>query len=98
MQAEMLGQQRVKADVERIEVGSVAAKRGVFALREVGAEIGKRFVIEAARGLSRDLAFERAPHKQKFAHVLDRDPRNKRSVLRFDAHEVLKGKPADRRG
>ena len=41
--------------------------------------------VEPARGLGRDLAFQRAANEQPLAHVLRRNARDERAVLRLDA-------------
>src|SRR6185437_10393916 len=75
-EAEMLGEQRMKADVEDVEARPVALARGLLGFREIGGEVGARRLVEPIGRFGGDLAFERPAHEKMLAHVAGRDRRN----------------------
>jgi hypothetical protein len=86
------GQQTVEVHIQCVESGDVASIDGRLLVAQISLQFLDAFARHALGRLRRDLRFQRPPHQQAFAHVVDRDLGDERAVLRLYRHQPFIGK------
>ena len=86
----------METDVQRIEARPIAQFGGDRRLAQIFLQRLPARVFQPPRRLGRDFAFDRAANEQPLAHILGRNARDERAVLRLDQDEPFERETAQR--